>query len=62
MINSHVHKVDVAVIGGGPAGLSTALHLLQLDPSWSKRIIVLEEEIHPCHKLCAGGIISFGLK
>ena len=56
-----MHKFDVVFVGGGPAGLSTALHLVQHDPSCSERIIVLEKEIHPRHKLCAGGVTSFGL-
>ena len=61
MHSSHLHKVDVAIIGAGPAGLSTALHLLQLDPNWSDRLVVLEKERHPRHKLCGGGITCFGL-
>ena len=55
------HKVDVAIIGAGPAGLSTALHLLQLEPGWSERLIVLEKDAHPRKKLCGGGITCFGL-
>jgi flavin-dependent dehydrogenase len=61
MSASQFHKVDLAIIGAGPAGLSTALHLLQLDPNWSDRLVVLEKERHPRHKLCAGGITCFGL-
>jgi flavin-dependent dehydrogenase len=59
--SSQLHKIDVAIIGAGPAGLSTALHLLQLDPDWSDRLVVLEKEQHPRHKLCGGGITCFGL-
>jgi flavin-dependent dehydrogenase len=61
MNSSQLHQVDLAIIGAGPAGLSTALHLLQLDPDWSDRLIVLEKERHPRHKLCAVGITCFGL-
>jgi flavin-dependent dehydrogenase len=56
-----MQSFDVAIIGGGPAGLGTALHLLQIDPGWADRIIVLEKDRYPRHKLCAGGITSYGL-
>ena len=47
-------------MGGGPAGLSTALHLLQRDNNWVDRIMLLEKERHPREKLCAGAVIPFG--
>jgi flavin-dependent dehydrogenase len=53
--------VDVVIIGGGPAGMSTALHLIRRDPSWKDRLVVLEKETHPRHKLCAGGLTPFAL-
>ncbi len=56
-----MRSIDVAIVGGGPAGLATALHLLQLDPSWAGRMRVFEKASHPRHKLCAGGITPFGL-
>ena len=51
---------DVIIVGGGPAGLSTALHLLQRDTSWGERMMILEKERHPREKLCAGAVIPFG--
>jgi len=45
---------DVAIIGGGPAGISTALHLHAVAPR--ARIVVLEKEHYPREKICAGGI------
>ncbi len=57
-----MRRVELAIVGGGPAGLSTALHLLQLDPGWADRMLVLEKAAHPRHKLCAGGITQFGLR
>lgn len=45
---------DVAIIGGGPSGISTALHLQAAAPS--ARIVVLEKERYPREKICAGGI------
>jgi menaquinone-9 beta-reductase len=57
-----VQIIDLIIIGAGPAGISTALHLLELDPSWQKRMLVLEKHTHPRPKLCGGGMTTFGLK
>ncbi len=51
---------DVIIIGSGPAGISTALHLNQHDPDWSERILILEKSVHPREKPCGGGISRFG--
>src|SRR5438552_13619929 len=45
---------DVAIIGGGPAGISTALHLRAAAPG--ARIVVLEKARYPREKICAGGV------
>jgi flavin-dependent dehydrogenase len=45
---------DVAIVGGGPSGISTALHLQAAAPG--ARIVVLEKERYPRDKICAGGI------
>jgi flavin-dependent dehydrogenase len=45
---------DVAVVGGGPAGISTALHLRAAAPR--ARVTVLEKARYPRDKICAGGI------
>ena len=47
---------DIIIIGGGPSGLSTALHLHQISPRLSSRILILEKEHYPRPKLCAGGL------
>ncbi len=55
-----IETIDVLIIGSGPAGMSTALHLVQADPSWNKRMIVVDKAIHPREKLCGGGITHLG--
>ena len=55
---------DILIIGGGPAGLSTALHLNQIDsrlvssPQGDGRILILEKAHYPRVKLCAGGLVA----
>jgi flavin-dependent dehydrogenase len=46
----------IVIIGGGPSGLSTALHLQQIAPHLAPRILILEKEYYPRFKLCAGGL------
>lgn len=41
----HVEEVDVCIIGGGPAGLSSAIKLMQLSKQHNKelRVMVVEK-------------------
>ena len=48
---------DILIIGGGPSGLSTALHLAKYAPHLTQRILILEKEHYPRLKLCAGGLV-----
>lgn len=56
-----MERWDLIIVGGGPAGLSTALHLCRLDPAWAARILI-EKARYPRHKLCGGGITEYGLR
>jgi len=47
---------DIIIVGAGPAGLSTALHLVKIDPQLAGHMLVLEKARHPRPKLCAGGL------
>ncbi len=52
--------VDVLIVGSGPAGSSTALHLVAINPDWAGRILVVDKAVHPRDKLCGGAITHLG--
>ena len=57
---SDVHSYDIIIVGAGPAGISTALHLAQIAPHLIHRTMLLEKARHPRKKLCGGGILPDG--
>jgi len=60
MLKRDTPKHDILILGGGPSGLSTALHLAQIAPhlAQASRILILEKEHYPRFKLCAGGLVA----
>jgi geranylgeranyl reductase family protein len=57
---SEAQEVDVLIVGSGPSGSSTALHLVKSNPDWAGRIVVVDKAVHPREKLCGGGITHMG--
>lgn len=47
---------DVIIVGGGPAGLTTALYLAACAPELVDRVLILERGTYPRDKPCAGGV------
>lgn len=47
---------DVVIVGGGPAGLATAIAAVHEDEGMAHRLLVLERSRYPRHKPCGGGL------
>jgi flavin-dependent dehydrogenase len=47
---------DIMIVGGGPAGLSTWLHLHKSDPLLASKAVLIEKEKYPRDKLCGGAL------
>lgn len=47
---------SIVIVGGGPAGLSTALWALHTNPRLAGSLVVLEKEEYPRDKPCAGAL------
>lgn len=56
-MGKNLQKRDIIIVGGGPSGISTALHLAQSSPELIPHILVLEKAHYPRPKLCAGGLV-----
>ncbi|MEO6027398.1 MAG: FAD-dependent monooxygenase [Candidatus Binatia bacterium] len=54
------NNYDIMIVGSGPAGVSTWLHLDALEPDLAARTIVIERAVHPRAKPCGGGLTALG--
>ncbi len=52
---------DIIIVGAGPAGISTALHLERLAPHLVPRTLILEKATHPRPKPFGGGLTLDGV-
>ena len=51
-----IHDFDILIVGAGPAGISTWLHLNKLAPELAAKAAVIDKAFFPRPKLCAGGV------
>jgi flavin-dependent dehydrogenase len=51
-----ISDYDIMIVGGGPAGISTWLHLHKYDPELASQAVLIEKEKYPRDKLCGGAI------
>lgn len=61
MSKSEQKEYSVIVVGSGPAGISTAINLVNLIPGIRDRMIVLEKASHPRKKVCGGGLSQYAM-
>ena len=58
---THGFEHDVVIIGGGPAGASTALHLVREQGIRPSRIAIIDKARFPRDKPCAGAVSQHGV-
>jgi flavin-dependent dehydrogenase len=47
---------EIMIVGGGPAGISTWLHLHKYNPDLASKCVLIEKEKYPRDKLCGGAL------
>jgi flavin-dependent dehydrogenase len=53
---AYLNQFDVLIVGAGPAGISTWLHLKKYAPALAEHTVLIEKAVFPRDKLCAGGV------
>lgn len=56
-----MQRRPVVIVGSGPAGSATALHLHAIAPELARDALILEKAHHPRPKVCAGGLVPHTL-
>jgi menaquinone-9 beta-reductase len=56
------NKKEILIVGSGPAGLSTWLHLYKNNPELAKKSLMIDKEKFPREKVCAGGLGAWSNK
>ena len=51
-----INNKEIIIVGGGPAGISTWLHLNKIAPDLASKALLIEKEKYPRDKLCGGGL------
>jgi flavin-dependent dehydrogenase len=57
-----MERRPIVIVGSGPAGTATALHLLRRDGALAGETLLLEKAHHPRPKVCAGGVIPAAIE
>jgi menaquinone-9 beta-reductase len=57
---SRLNEHDIVIVGGGPAGSTTALAVAQAAPELAPRVLLLEKARYPRDKPCAGALAARG--
>ena len=47
---------EILIVGGGPAGISTWLHLNKYNPEIASKCVLIEKKKYPRDKLCGGAV------
>ena len=56
----HIDHFDIMIVGAGPAGISTWLHLKKFAPELADHTLLIDKAVFPRGKLCAGGFGTWG--
>lgn len=51
-----IDHFDIMIVGAGPAGISTWLHLKKYAPELADHVLVIDKAVFPRPKVCAGGV------
>ena len=54
--NNEEIDCEIMIVGGGPAGISTWLHLNKYNPDLAAKCVLIEKEKYPRDKVCGGAL------